>query len=218
MARNAIKETVHQWIWLLLLAFCLIGLVYPLIGALALICMLAPVIVAFWRGRMWCGNFCPRGSFNDIVLAKFSARGKTPAFLRANWFRIVFLAGLMSTFAFQLTLAWGDPVAIGRVFVRMIIVTTLLTVILGLIYQPRTWCAFCPMGTMAYFVAGLKELQPRLRPIRFNREACINCNLCTKNCPVNIDVLSFKQAGVVADPNCLKCGVCVAKCPKKALS
>lgn len=215
---NGIKQVIHQWAWVLLVAFCFIGLIYPIIGALALICMLAPAVVAFFKGRMWCGNFCPRGSFNDIILAKFSAKGKMPTFLSRTWFRVAFLIGLMTAFAVQLVLAWGNPSAVGRVFVRMILITTLLTIILGLIYKPRTWCTFCPMGTLAYFVSKLQSSKLRGNQIRFNREACINCNLCSKNCPINIDVLGFKAEGSVADPNCLKCGVCVAKCPKKALS
>lgn len=32
------------------------------------ICMLAPVLLAPFKGRYWCGNFCPRGSFYDNVI------------------------------------------------------------------------------------------------------------------------------------------------------
>lgn len=215
---NGIKQMAHRWSWIVLLAFCFIGLFYPIIGALALICMLAPVVVAFFKGRMWCGNFCPRGSFNDVVLAKFSAKGKMPEFLSKTWFRIVFLIVLMSAFTMQLTLAWGNSVAIGRVFVRMIIITTLITLILGLIYKPRTWCTFCPMGTMAYYVSKIKFFKARAQQIQFNKAACVNCNICSKSCPININVLSFKDEGIVSDPNCLKCMACVKNCPKKALS
>ena len=218
VSKNEIYNIIHQWSWVFLLAFCLIGIFYPVIGTIALVCMLAPVVVAFFRGRMWCGNFCPRGSFNDIILAKFSAKGKMPSFLSTTLFRVFFLIVLMSAFSIQLVLAWGNSVAIGWVFLRMIIITTLLTLVLGLIYKPRTWCTFCPMGTMAYFVSKLPFLKPRIKQIQFNKEACVNCNICSKKCPININVSSFKTEGVVSDPNCLKCGVCVAKCPKKALS
>lgn len=213
-----LKKWIHQRSWVLLVAFCIVGLFYPFIGGLALVCMLAPVVVAFFKGRIWCGNFCPRGSFNDIILARFSTKRKIPAFLRETWFRILVLIGVMSAFIFQLTLAWGNFLSVGRVFVRMIIITTLITIILGLIYKPRTWCTFCPMGTMAYFVSKLKNLKLHIKHIQFNKNDCISCNRCTKNCPINIDVLSYKDEGVISDPNCLKCGVCIAKCPKKALS
>ena len=45
----------------------------------------------------------------------------------------------------------------GLVIVRMIIATTVLTIGLGIVYQPRTWCLVCPMGTMAHYLAKLKS-------------------------------------------------------------
>ncbi|TCL58800.1 4Fe-4S binding protein [Hydrogenispora ethanolica] len=148
-----LKQIIHQWAWVILIAFCLIGVAYPVIGAAALICMAAPVVTAFFKGRMWCGHFCPRGSYNDVVLAQFSRRLKLPRLFKGAWFRWTFFGLLMAAFAVQIGLAWGDPWAVGKVFVRMIIVTTLLATVLGLIFQPRTWCGICPMGTLAGAVA-----------------------------------------------------------------
>jgi ferredoxin-type protein NapH len=212
------QPIVHQWSWTLLLTFLGLGVIFPRLGVVALICMLAPVVVAFFNGRAWCGTYCPRGSFNDILLAKLSFKGKIPVLLRSSWFRLLFLVLLMSAFAIQLTLAWGKPVAIGQVFLRMIIITTLITLILGIIYQPRAWCQICPMGTLAHYVARWRSRAVSSNLITFNKEACVGCKICTRNCPVNIDVASYKEVGKVNHPDCLKCNQCVAKCPKKALS
>ncbi|PYG89943.1 4Fe-4S binding protein [Ruminiclostridium sufflavum DSM 19573] len=210
------KRFVHKWVWIALIAFCIVGVIYPVIGIAALVCMLAPSIVAFFRGRMWCGNFCPRGSFNDNILFRLSRRKNIPVFMKSNWFRNLFLIILMSAFAVQLTFAWGDAARIGGVFVRMILITTVITIILGIIFNQRTWCVFCPMGTMAYYVtkimSGLKN-----KYVTFEKDKCVSCRLCTKACPVGIDVLSCKDKGSVTDHNCLKCNACVEKCPKKAL-
>ena len=56
----------------MLLAYLVIGWFYPVVGLLALICMIAPVAFAVRRGRWWCGNACPRGSFYDRVLSEHS--------------------------------------------------------------------------------------------------------------------------------------------------
>lgn len=214
---NPGKQMIHQWIWLALLLFLAVGMVYPVIGAIALICMVAPVLVAFFQGRSWCGTYCPRGSFNDVLLSKISFKGKIPALLTQPWFRSTFLILLMSAFAFQLVRVWGNPTAIGWVFVRMITVTTLITLVLGVLYQPRTWCRICPMGTIAKYVAQWRMRFNPFQLITFTNNACVNCKVCTKNCPLNIDVPSYKEKGQVTHPDCLKCSVCVAKCPKKAL-
>jgi polyferredoxin len=208
---------VHKWIWVMLIVYCVIGMFYPLIGTAALICMLAPSVVSVFKGRMWCGNFCPRGSFNDIILSKFSLRNKIPNLFKITWFRLVFLTLVMSAFAVQIAFAWGSILEVSFVFVRMIIVTTILTIILGILYNQRTWCMICPMGTMAHYVSKFKPVKAKLRHITFRKEKCVDCKVCTRNCPIGIDVLSHKNIGKVVHADCLKCKVCVEKCPKKSL-
>ena len=47
--------------------------VWPAIGVVALICMLAPVVVALYRDREWewCGSYCPRGSLKAHVSGEY---------------------------------------------------------------------------------------------------------------------------------------------------
>ena len=212
------KDFIHRWVWIVLIIFLGVGIFYPAIGVIALLCMLAPVVVAFFQGRSWCGSYCPRGSFNDNLLAKISFKGKLPALLRSLWFRNTFLVLLMSVFAFQIIAAWGNPSAVGRVFLRMVGVTTLIGLLLGLVYHPRTWCRICPMGTLAYYVGKRRSPSAGFRSVTFKKNnSCNGCMVCVKNCPLQIDVPNFKAAGRVTHPDCLKCRRCVAKCPKKAL-
>lgn len=212
-----LRQFIHQWVWLVLIFFCIVGLIYPVIGGAALICMLAPILVAFFKGRMWCGNFCPRGSFNDIVLSKLTLKRRMPAVFKQTWFRIVFLIVLMSAFAIQLTLVWGNLIMVGEVFVRMIVITTLVAILLGIIYNQRAWCLICPMGTLAHFAAKMGHLNGKRKDIRFIKGKCVDCKVCTKSCPIHIEVHRYKQEGRVTDPDCLKCGTCIETCPKKSL-
>ena len=41
-----------------------------------------------------------------------------------------------------------DAKYIGLVFWQMCMVTSFIGVVLAVMYKPRTWCAFCPMGTI----------------------------------------------------------------------
>lgn len=214
---DGIKRFVHKWAWLLLIAYCVFGLVYPYIGVVALVCMLAPVVIAFVRGRMWCGNFCPRGSFNDNLLSKISRKRKIPRVMKSIWFKGLFLILIMGAFSIQLIYAWGSLWSVGKVFVRMILITTGLTIILGIIFSQRAWCVICPMGTMAYFVTKLVAAGSRIKYVTFIKEKCIDCKFCSKACPIEIDVLSYKKHGKVINADCLKCNACVSKCPKRSL-
>ncbi|WP_024834690.1 4Fe-4S binding protein [Ruminiclostridium josui] len=213
---NTLKSFVHKWVWLMLILFCIGGLVYPKVGIAAIICMLAPVVASIFRGRMWCGSFCPRGSFNDILLSKISHNRKIPRLMKNKWFRLLFVVVLMGAFAVQLTFAWGNMVQVGQVFVRMILITTGLSLILGVVYSHRAWCVVCPMGTMASWVTKAGN-DSKSKNVTFHKEKCVSCNLCTKSCPMEIDVLKFRSNGEVTHPDCLKCSECVIKCPKGAL-
>ncbi len=47
---------------------------------------------------------------------------------------------------------------------------------------------------------------------------CVECGICTYNCPVGIDVrLHVRTEVPIADRACLTCGECVARCPRGTL-
>lgn len=194
----------------ILIVFLALGWFYPAIGVAALVCMLAPVALAPFRGRYWCGNFCPRGSFYDRIVAKFSPQRPVPAIFRSKAFRIMMVITIMTVFSFQTYYAWGDAAAVGMVFLRLILITTIVGIVLGLIYHHRTWCAFCPMGTMANWFSGPKM------PLNIEHN-CVSCGLCAKACPMGLVPHSAKGAAF-SHGDCLKCGQCIPVCPKAAIA
>ena len=208
------KKTIQPYLFWILLLFLTVGLFYPAIGLLAIICMLAPVIVAVYKGRYWCGNFCPRGSFFDTVIAKISPKKPIPAVLRSTGFRVFMVLFIMGVFGYQTYYAWGDVSAMGAVFIRIILVTTVVGIVLGGVFHHRTWCSFCPMGTMASWVSARKKPMPLTV-----KSACVNCKLCTTACPLQLSPYTEigKPEGFVHS-DCLKCSRCIEICPKKAVS
>lgn len=47
---------------------------------------------------------------------------------------------------------------------------------------------------------------------------CVQCGLCSYNCPMGVDTRSFARAGAaITDPGCILCGSCVARCPRGTL-
>jgi ferredoxin len=54
--------------------------------------------------------------------------------------------------------------------------------------------------------------------IATNRSLCVQCGICTYNCPLEIDVRMHVWRGEpVKDSRCLTCGECVARCPRGGL-
>jgi polyferredoxin len=134
-------------IWLFFL-IAIGGLWFPVLGYLMLGMMLMIPVLAYWRGRYWCGNLCPRGAFLDIVLYNFSPRRPFPrAFTQKRW-RWGIFAFIMTVFAIRLYAVWGNWLAVGGLFVNMCVVTSIVAIALGLLFNQRTWCAICPMGTL----------------------------------------------------------------------
>jgi polyferredoxin len=207
------KNRFQPYLYWIFLAFMAVGYFYPAIGLAALICMLAPVVIAPFRGRYWCGNYCPRGSFYDHVLAKFSPQKPIPAFFKSNALRIIMVITIMTVFIVQTYEAWGNLPAMGMVLLRLIFITTVIGVVLGWFYHSRTWCSFCPMGSLAAWFS-----RPRSMPLKVE-STCVSCTLCSKACPFQLAPYQAKDAaaGFTAG-DCLKCGHCEAACPKDALS
>jgi heterodisulfide reductase subunit C len=47
---------------------------------------------------------------------------------------------------------------------------------------------------------------------------CVQCGICTYNCPIGIDVRGHAWRGEpVNHSQCLTCGECVARCPRGVL-
>ena len=141
--------TTTDWLWVILLGFLISGWFFPTIGIIAIICMIAPVLYGLLKGgRFWCGTFCPRGSFLAKIIGPLSRKGRIPALIGSNLFRYGLLVFLFFNFAWGIYRAAGNTELIGRVFIQIILVTTLLGIAMGIKYQPRTWCTVCPMGTL----------------------------------------------------------------------
>lgn len=194
-------------IWWFLPVVAIGGWFYPYLGLLVIGCMFAPVIVGAMRGRHWCGWMCPRGAFFDYLMSRFTPNKPAPAWLRSKGFRIGAMVFLMGMMAVQLSLAWPNPEAMARVFVLLLGITTVAGIVLAVAYKPRTWCTFCPMGTMASWVSHGK------RPLT-KSAACTDCRVCAKACPMTLQ----PQQPDVAHVDCIKCTQCVQRCPKHALA
>jgi len=198
--------------FVILLAFLVAGAFDPRFAIAAVICMAAPMAVAFFKGRYWCGTFCPRGSFYDQIVFRFSHHKPAPKALKSLWFRLFVVVFMLSMFGFGVYENWGNFRGIGMVFYRLIVITTIIGVVSALIYHKRTWCHFCPMGTLASAIARVRNSKRVLR-VSSN---CVSCKLCEQKCPFGLSPYAY-QGGILRHPDCIQCGQCVAACPKKAI-
>ncbi len=84
----------------------------------------------------------------------------------------------------------------------------LIIVLIASLFVERPWCRYaCPLGAATGLVG-------KLSPFYLKREAdaCKNCAICTKACPMGLPV---HAATTIKSVDCIGCLECVDECPHK---
>lgn len=184
------------------------------------------VLIAVLFRRSFCGILCPFGALQELfarIGLKIWKKRPTIPFkadrvLRYAKYLVLILTAVMAWRLGRLWFSSFDPyAAYGHLTVipetlaedpLSIIGFILLGVtVAGSFVYDRFFCKYlCPAGAL-YAIIG------KLSPTKINRDkdVCINCNLCSKACPMNIDVAKMEQ---VKSAECINCNECVAVCPK----
>lgn len=56
-------------------------------------------------------------------------------------------------------------------------------------------------------------------PVTWNRDTCIFCGACARNCPAYAIKINKEKRELVVDPyKCITCGLCEESCPTKPKS
>lgn len=85
--------------------------------------------------------------------------------------------------------------------------TIIILMVLSVLIK-NFWCRFlCPYGALLGIIGWLSPLK-----ITRNKSACVDCELCTRACPANIEV---HKVGRVWSDECMSCLACVQVCPVK---
>ncbi|OAT85223.1 4Fe-4S binding protein [Desulfotomaculum copahuensis] len=189
-----------------------LGWFHPWLGFLLLVCMAGSIGMSVYRGRAWCNWMCPRGAFYDLLVRPLSRNKPVPAVLRSRGVRLFMIGMIAAMISTQWYLAHGNPAAMGLALVRLLTITTVAGIILGIFIHPRAWCHICPVGTLG------RWLGEGRKPLFISGESCAACGACSRSCPMQLTPHLFRECGIMTDSDCIKCGSCVAACPRRAIS
>ena len=181
------------------------------------------VIGTLIAGGAFCGWVCPFGAVQDLLNGIRKRLHIRPVELPARldkvlrYGRFVMLALILYQTISQVKLWFADIdpyrtlFGLGWLF-EFDLATSwpayLVTVgvLIGSFFVERAWCRYlCPLG-------GVISLLGKLSLLRIRREenACKSCQLCSRPCPVKLDV---DQAKIVSS-DCIGCLACVDTCPR----
>ena len=214
-------DKLYSIAWIFVPLIAIGGLFIAELGLLVMLVMLALISIGLVNGRFFCGNICPHGSLFDTVISKISFNRKIPSFFKNKFLKWGFFALFMGMFVFRfiiaLTASEGALTAnLGAMFVmQYLIMPTILGVTLAILINPRTWCSFCPMGTMTNVMSKLGNLLANQSRITINQpDECLECAACAKACPMELEPYkNFDKDNQFKDEMCIKCSECVKSCP-----
>ena len=136
------KRHWYDYLWIWSIIYFSLGFFNILFAWLGMIDFILPLIFAIVGGNKWfCNNMCGRGQLFWLLGRNLKCSRKKPApkWLSSKWFRYGFLAQF------------------GYGFYSLMLTSTLIGLIVMVLYKERTWCSFCPMGTMTQGICKLKN-------------------------------------------------------------
>lgn len=84
----------------------------------------------------------------------------------------------------------------------------LIVTMLASLFVERPWCRYaCPLGAISGLLGKLSPVY-----IRRQAEACTSCKICTKACPMGLEV---HTATSITSVDCIGCLECVGDCPRE---
>jgi polyferredoxin len=179
--------------------------------------LVARLIIPFVLGNAFCSRVCWDGAFFEVfekLSSKDTKPPAKPAFRYPAWILICCLG--LATAAL---LCWFTPKLSPEQRAILFIIENALIITISFplagIFGKRAYCRmFCPFLAVSSVFSKFSLF--KVTPV--NADACSNCGLCDKACPMSIPVRRYVREGRrVSDANCMLCERCVSACPQNCI-
>jgi len=143
-------KSLMAWSWIFMVIFFVLSFIDIRFAYLGLICMAMPIGLAIsGKGKVHCSHYCPRGSLFGKFLPLFSMKNTMPKFMNTKWFKYSLLIFMFSSFGFCFYQMGLGVENVASAILNMMVRSTLIGIIVGMVFMPRSWCKICPMGLVA---------------------------------------------------------------------
>jgi polyferredoxin len=198
-----------------------------LCGSLILISSVFVLSIIF--GRVFCGWVCPAGAFQESFCSYLNSRNVNRKidivkfFVWAPWFAGIVVSfitvGGIKSVDFFFNTYFGRPFSIWGIYVIIYMIVSLLILIGAGIFGRRGSChLFCWISPFMIIGRKLGRLfhLPQLS-LKADADRCVSCGICSKQCPMSLDVKTMAKSGRIYESECILCGACADSCPKNVI-
>lgn len=192
------------------------------------IVFLTMLISSVFLGRLFCGYLCPAGGIQECAMLindKSPKQGWKNNIKYVIW--LVWIIGVITCFIFKKQELKVDffyltdhGVSVSNIYGYIIYYGVVFLIFVpSVLFGKRIFCHyFCWMAP--FMVIGSKFgnlLNVKSLKLKANKDACVNCHVCDKSCPMSLNVAEKVKMESMDDKECILCGACVDSCPKKAI-
>lgn len=142
-------DSIQDWSFIILIAFFVLSFIDRRFGILGLVCLAVPIVLSLLGyGRGHCSHICPRGSFFGKVVKHISLKKKMPKFFRNEVFKYGLMVFFFVCIFGNVLRYYPDWVRMANGMFQIMVVSLFVGIVFGFIFQPRSWCAICPIGML----------------------------------------------------------------------
>ena len=170
------KKKWYDYLWILSATYLILGFFNILFAWLGLLCFFIPLIISITRGtKGYCNRYCGRGQLFSLLGGRFGLSRFLIfffiMFFQMLWNTYLVFAGaqdlrqvvtMLWTFklpwnwAYHGTLLHPGVAQFAFGFYSVMLTSTVLGLITMVLFKPRSWCVYCPMGTMTQLICKVK--------------------------------------------------------------
>lgn len=193
------------------------------------IVFLSMLISSIFLGRLFCGYVCPASGIQEcsmLINNKYPKQGWKNNIKYIIW--VIWIISIVICYVFrkqEITVDFfyltDHGISISNIYAYIIYYGVVFLIFIpSVVFGKRIFCHyFCWMAPFMVIGSSIGN-RLHIKRLQLNAETdkCINCHICSKNCPMGINVEQNIKTGKMYDNECILCGECVDNCPKKVIT
>lgn len=191
-------------------------------------------VSSLFLGRAWCGWVCPGGGMQEIFepVNKNPLNGRKIDWIKwliwVPWISLIVILAISAGGYRTVNLLYHTEAGISvagsadrPIFFAYLVYYIVILLFIGLAMFAGRRAGCHTICWMAPFMIAGRWIRNRFGwwslKLEADADSCVDCKLCTRNCPMSLDVNAMVQTENMENSECILCGTCVDNCRKSVI-